>query len=64
LLILLPLCGQHGRCQIGNPLIPAVQIPRTTSVAGGGFIIVALAAVAVGGGLYMAIDGDDNSDSN
>jgi hypothetical protein len=32
LLILLPLRGQHGRCQIGNPLIPAVQIPRTTSL--------------------------------
>jgi hypothetical protein len=32
LLILPPLRGQHGRCQIGNPLIPAVQIPRTTSV--------------------------------
>ena len=31
----------------------------------GGIIIIALAAVAVGGGLYLAIDGDsDNSDSN
>ncbi len=36
-----------------------------SKVAGTGLLIVALAAVAVGGGLYMAIDGgDDNSDSN
>ncbi len=28
LLILHPARGQHGRCQIGNPPIPAVQIPR------------------------------------
>jgi len=31
LLLLPPARGQHGRCQIGNPLIPAVQIPRVTS---------------------------------
>ncbi len=31
----------------------------------GGIVIIALAAIAVGGGLYLAIDGgDDNSDSN
>jgi transposase InsO family protein len=30
-----PARGQHGRCQIGNPLIPAVQIPRTTSIPTG-----------------------------
>ncbi|MBC3941480.1 hypothetical protein EQZ23_11595 [Sphingomonas sp. UV9] len=36
-----------------------------SKVSGAGLLIVALAAVAVGGGLYMAIDGgDDNSDSN
>jgi hypothetical protein len=32
--------------------------------ASSGLFIVALAAVAVGGGLYLAIDGDDKSDSN
>ncbi|WP_343529091.1 hypothetical protein, partial [Sphingomonas sp.] len=31
LLILPPAYGQHGRCQIDNPLIHAVQIPRATS---------------------------------
>src|SRR3546814_5767567 len=31
LLILPPARGQHGRCQTGNPLIPAVQISRATS---------------------------------
>jgi len=35
LLILPPLCGQHGRCQIGNPLIPAVTISRAISVRSG-----------------------------
>ena len=35
LLILPPLRGQHGRCQIGNPLVPTVQIFRTTSAARG-----------------------------
>jgi alkyl sulfatase BDS1-like metallo-beta-lactamase superfamily hydrolase len=29
LLILPPARSQHGRCHIGNPLIPAVQISRT-----------------------------------
>ncbi|MBD8618068.1 hypothetical protein C8J45_101614 [Sphingomonas sp. PP-CE-3G-477] len=33
-------------------------------VSGSGLLIIAIAAVAVGGGLYMAIDNDDNSDSN
>jgi hypothetical protein len=33
-------------------------------VAGGGLLIIAAAAVAVGGALYLAIDGDDDSDSN
>jgi hypothetical protein len=31
LLILPPWGGQHGRGQIGNPLIPAVQTSRATS---------------------------------
>jgi hypothetical protein len=31
LLILPPSRGQHGRCQIGNPPIPTVQISRATS---------------------------------
>ncbi|WP_343528985.1 acyloxyacyl hydrolase [Sphingomonas sp.] len=31
LLILPPARGHHGRCQIDNPLIHAVQIPRATS---------------------------------
>jgi ABC-type amino acid transport substrate-binding protein len=29
-----------------------------------GFIIVILAAVAVAGGVYLAVDGDDDADSN
>lgn len=37
---------------------------KKSKLAGSGLIIVALAAVAVGGGLYLAIDNDDNSDSN
>jgi hypothetical protein len=38
---------------------------KKSNLAGGSFIIIALAAVAVAGGLYLAIDGDDNnSDSN
>jgi hypothetical protein len=37
---------------------------KTNNLAGGGFIVVILAAIAVGGGLYLAIDGDDDSDSN
>lgn len=41
-------------------------VAKKSKIAGqGGVIIIALAAVAVGGGLYLAIDGDsDNSDSN
>lgn len=37
---------------------------KKSNFAGGGFIVIALAAVAVGGALYLAIDGDDDSDSN
>ena len=37
---------------------------KKSKVADGGFIIIALAAVAVGGGLYLAIDDGDDSDSN
>jgi hypothetical protein len=37
---------------------------KQSKVADSGLLIVALAAVAVGGGLYLAIDGDDDSDSN
>jgi hypothetical protein len=37
---------------------------RKSNLAGSGFIIVILAAVAVAGGVYLAVDGDDDSDSN
>lgn len=37
---------------------------KKSKVADGGLIIVAAAAIAAGGALYLAIDGDDNSDSN
>jgi hypothetical protein len=37
---------------------------KKSEVAGGGLLIIAAAAVAVGGALYLAIDGDDDSDSN
>ena len=38
---------------------------KKSKLAGSGLIIVALAAVAVGGGLYLAIENkDNNSDSN
>ena len=42
----------------------ATPTAKKSKLAGSGLIIVALAAVAVGGGLYLAIDNDDNSDSN
>ena len=37
---------------------------KKSKIADGGFIIIALAAIAVGGGLYLAIDDGDDSDSN
>lgn len=42
----------------------ATPTANKSKLAGGGFIIVALAAVAVAGGLYLAIDDGDDSDSN
>ena len=44
--------------RVGTPTV------KKSKVADGGFIIIALAAVAVGGGLYLAIDDGDDSDSN
>ncbi len=44
--------------RVGTPTV------KKSKVADGGFIIIALAAVAVGGGLYLAIDDGNDSDSN
>jgi hypothetical protein len=33
-------------------------------LAGGGFIIAILAVIAVGVGIYIAVDSDDDADSN
>jgi hypothetical protein len=37
---------------------------KKSELAGGGFIIAILAAVAVGVGIYVAVDSDDEADSN
>lgn len=37
---------------------------KKSKAGDGGILIIALAAVAVGGGLYLAIDDGDDSDSN
>ena len=37
---------------------------KKSKAGDGGLLIIALAAVAVGGGLYLAIDDGDDSDSN
>ena len=42
----------------------ATPTAKKSKVAGAGLAIVAVAAVAVAGGLYMAIDGGNDSDSN
>ncbi|MEG3165581.1 hypothetical protein U1701_13350 [Sphingomonas sp. PB2P19] len=42
----------------------ATPTAKKSKAGGTGMLIIAAAAVAVGGGLYLAIDGGDNSDSN
>jgi hypothetical protein len=49
---------------VSKPVRAATPTARKSKLAGSGLIIVALAAVVVGGGLYLAIDGGDKSDSN
>ena len=53
-----------SRLSISKSVRASSSTDEKNEAAGGGLLIIAAAAVAVGGALYLAIDGDDDSDSN
>lgn len=53
-----------GHSTAGKSVRAGSKSSARNGLADAGFIIVIAAALAVGGGIYLAIDGDDNANSN